>query len=450
MPPQNLEEAVQTADSIVEMLRGLEVGSFDFPVVEDEYTHWIEEQRAWRETVALADQSYHMTGYHVEGPDARQLFNKLSIIDLSESEPGEAKQFIACNPHGDTIGDGILFHLDNEEFVLIGAPIAPDWVQYHFETGDYDASATRQGSAIELPEGEDPAYFRYEVQGPNALDLIDEVIEGPLPETPFFHFDDITIDGYTVNALRHSMSGEAGFEIWGPHEYGKDIKETIMDVGQDYGIRHLGTRSYRSSAPMSGWIEFQLPAVYDSEEMKEYREWLTMEHLASICSIGGSYRSDDITDYYLNPIDLGHEDIIDFDHEFIGREALEEEVKNPQRTKVSLFWDGDDVVDVYASLFKDSGIFKFMDLLDPSWDVAHYDAVLKDGDPIGVSKWPTYTYNERSVVSLACIDRKYSEPGTEVTVIWGEEDSLKPHVERHIETELTATVGAVPPGGDRR
>ena len=40
-------------------------------------------------------------------------------------------------------------------------------------------------------------------------------------------------------------------------------------------------------------------------------------------SIGGSFVSANIEDYYLTPWDLGYGHFVKFDHDFIGREALE-------------------------------------------------------------------------------------------------------------------------------
>lgn len=94
------------------------------------------------------------------------------------------------------------------------------------------------------------------------------------------------------------MSGEAGLEIWGAFEHGEDVKDAIMDAGEEYGIRHLGTKAYRSSGPMSGWVEFQLPAIYESDELRPYREWLPAEGPEANASIGGSYDAEDVTDYY--------------------------------------------------------------------------------------------------------------------------------------------------------
>ena len=72
--------------------------------------------------------------------------------------------------------------------------------------------------------------------------------------------------------------------------------------------------------------------------------------------------------------------------------------------------------------------------------------MLKGGQTIGVSTYTGYTYNERAIVSLAVVNVEDSEPGTQVSVVWGEEGggSPKPTVERHTQVEIRATVAPVP------
>ena len=56
-----------------------------------------------------------------------------------------------------------------------------------------------------------------------------------------------------------------------------------------------------------------------------------------------------------------------------------------------------------------------------------------------------YLANEREMVSLATIDTAFSEPGTEVIVVWGEQPvSAKPAVEEHVQVEIRATVAPSP------
>ena len=75
-----------------------------------------------------------------------------------------------------------------------------------------------------------------------------------------------------------------------------------------------------------------------------------------------------------------------------------------------------------------------------------FDRVTADGETVGVSTWIGYSANEGKMLTLAVLEPEYAEPGTEVTLVWGEEDggSSKPTVEPHVQTEIRATVSPVP------
>jgi len=64
---------------------------------------------------------------------------------------------------------------------------------------------------------------------------------------------------------------------------------------------------------------------------------------------------------------------------------------------------------------------------------------------VGVSTFSGYSYNERSMLSLAMVDPEI-EIGAEVTLVWGEEGggSAKPVVERHVQAEIRAVVSPCP------
>ena len=68
-----------------------------------------------------------------------------------------------------------------------------------------------------------------------------------------------------------------------------------------------------------------MPAAGDlhRRRLKAYRDWLPAKGYEGTGSLGGSYYSDDIADYYFTPYDLGYGPFVKFDHDFIGREALE-------------------------------------------------------------------------------------------------------------------------------
>jgi glycine cleavage system aminomethyltransferase T len=444
MSYQSLADVLQTVGSPVELLRNSQIGPYAFPVVRHEFTNWRDEQRSWREACALFDQSHHMTDLYVKGPDALKLFSALGINSFKNFKVNQAKQFVACTPDGYVIGDAILFYLGEDSFNLVGRPPAANWVQYNLETGGYNASAERdERSAVN--QGRRKAY-RYQVQGPTALQVMEKVTGQPAPEIRFFNIGAFTIAGREVRALRHGMVGRPGWELFGPWEDGEAVRDAIVAAGGEFGLRQVGARTYPTSCLESGWIPSPLPAIYTSEKLAPYRQWLSSKSYEAMASLGGSFYSSDIADYYLTPWDLGYGPFVKFDHDFVGREALEKMIDHQKRKKVTLVWNGDDVARAFKSLSDDGDIIKYIDLPLANYSTLPYDKVLKSGKTVGVSTYTGYTYNERAMVSLAMIDTELSEPGTEVTLVWGEENggSSKPTVERHVQTEIRATVAPVP------
>ena len=446
MAYKNLEEALQAAGSPVKLLRDSQIGPYAFPVVRTEFTNWRDEQRAWRESCALLDLSHHMTDLYVEGPDALKLFSDLGVNTFKNFNVDQAKQFVACTPKGYVIGDAILFPLSETRFNLVGRPPAHNWVQFNLETGGYNAKAERDERSF-VNQGHRQV-FRYQVQGPHAAQVMQKVTGKPAPDIKFFRMDTVNIAGMEIRALRHGMTGQPGWEMYGPWERGNEVRDAIVTAGQEFGIRQVGARAYPTTCLESGWIPSPVPAVYVGNELKAYRQWLTGKSYEATASLGGSFYSNDITDYYLTPYDLGYGQFVKFDHDFIGREAVEKMAAKPRRRKVTLVWNEEDVARVFKSLFHAGGgdIAKYIDLPLANYSTLPYDKVLKDGKIAGLSTYTGYTYNERALVSLAMMDVAHSEVGTEVTVVWGEEGggSSKPTVERHGQAEIRATIAPAP------
>ncbi|MCA3748170.1 MAG: aminomethyl transferase family protein, partial [Rubrobacter sp.] len=268
----SLEEAIARAGSPVELLYNSQAGRRPFPVVPAEFSNWRDEQRAWRESCALLDQSHHMTDLYVEGPDALGLLSHVGVNSFEGFTKDKAKQFVACSPSGYLIGDAVLYHLGQEGFDLVGHPMVLDWVEYHAEAGGYDVALERdENSAVRRGA---PKVYRYQLQGPEAVGLMQEVVEGELPEVRFFNTADVRIGGCRVRALRHGMAGRAGYELSGPWEEREEVIGRILQVGKDYGLRQVGALAYQTATTESGWIPCPLPAIYTGEELRPYRQWL--------------------------------------------------------------------------------------------------------------------------------------------------------------------------------
>ena len=445
MTDRSLEDRLHEVGDPVRMTRNSQIGPYVYPAVPAEFSNWRDEQVAWRETCALFDQSHHMTDLTIRGPDVIRLLSAVGVNSFETFQPGKAKQLVVCNPNGYVIGDGILFFLDEHEVRLVGRPSAHNWVQYHGETGDYDVEFDRDERTAVNPTGRRELY-RFQVQGPTAMQVLEKAAGGELPDIKFFNLGELTIAGHRVRALHHGMSGAPGLELFGPWEDAEDVRAAVVEAGEgDLGLRQVGSRVYATNTLESGWIPCPLPAIFTGDDMKAYREWLPAKGYEGTGSLGGSYYSDDVEDYYLTPHDLGYWGFVKFDHDFIGRDALEAMGEEPKRRKVTLAWNGEDVAAAMRSLFEKGDPVKYIDLPLSNYSTWPNDKVLHDGEMVGVSTFSGYSYNERSMLSLAVVDVDV-ELGTEVTLVWGEEDggSAKPVVERHRQAELRAVVSPCP------
>ena len=444
MNRQSLEDLLQTVKSPVELLRNSKIGPYTYPVVPSEFTNWRDEQHAWQETCVLYNQSFHMTDMYVEGPDALELLTDLGINSFKNFTADKAKQFVACNYDGYVIGDVVLFYLDKNLFNLVGRPSVHNWVQYHCETQGYDAKVERDERAAARQGPIVRKVYRFQVQGPNALEVIQKATGKPVPEVKFFNMTEFKIAGRKVHALRHGMAGQPGFELFGPWPEGDEVKAALVAAGEEFGLRQVGARAYSSNTLESGWIPSPLPAVYTGEKMKKYRQWLPANGYEGMSSLGGSFYSADISDYYLTPHDLGYGSIINLDHDFIGRDALAK--MQPRRKKVTLALDGGEVTRAIGTMFQKGDGAKYFDFPSAVYSTWPYDKVMKGGKTVGVSTWCGYSFNERKMLTLAMVDIEHSKPGTEVVFVWGEEHggSSKPTVERHAQVEIRATVAPVP------
>ncbi len=443
--PKNLEEAIQAAGGPVELLRNSKMGPNVYPVIPAEYSNWREEQMAWQQSCVLFTLSYHMTDLYVQGPGALKLLSDHAINTFKNFTVDKAKQYVPCNPDGYVIGDGILFHLEENLYNLVGRPSIHNWIEYQAAKGKYDVKLERDDRAVDRKGPPVRKVYRYQLQGPAAPQIMQKLLGGkPAPDVKFFNVNHVQIAGVDVSLLRHGMVGQPGWELIGPWADNDRVLEAVMEAGKDFGLKRAGGRTYSSNTLESGWIPSPIPAVYAGDALKPYRESLPANGYEAVASLGGSFYSKNITDYYFTPWDLGYGSMVKFDHDFAGRSALEKMAPGPHREKVTLVWNPGDAEHTFGTLFQKGKAAKYIDFPSAVYAMLPYDRVMKDGKTIGVSTWSGYSYNERAMLSLATLDPAFSKPGTEVTLVWGEGESKRPPVEPHQQVEVRVTVAPCP------
>ena len=406
MAAPSLQDGIDRAGSAVNLLWSGMPGSWTPPVVKPEYSGWRVEQAAWQHSVALMDLSYHMWDTFIEGPDATKMLSEVSANNYENFAVDQAKQFVTVNSDGLLVGDGILLRRGEQDYTLTGRPTAQNWITYHAQRGGYDVSLNSDPDCSRDPNHQ-PPFFRYQIQGPLAQQIIEAAFDGPLPATKFFHTAWVTLADKRFRALRHGMAGQAGYEFIGDYGDHEPVKEALLAAGAQFGLEHVGSLAYPTAQAEGGWVPAPTPAIYDDPDLLTYRQWLPLHTPDGMQPLHGSFYSQNIADYYVTPYELDYGRSISFNHDFLGRDALLALRGAERRHKVTLVMNP---VDVEAALGSDHGI-----VISRA-----KQRVEDDGTLVGKTEFTAYNDPYGTMLSLALVDEAHAKPGTEVTLVWGD------------------------------
>lgn len=404
--------------------------------VPSEFTDTFDEAMSWKTSCSIGDWS-PLWKLMVTGPDALAFFSGLTVNTFLKFDIGQAKHAIFCNGSGKLTGDGVLMRLGEDKFFYQSGPGVP-WAQFQFDKGNFDATCEHVTND----------WFTFQVSGPNSLFLLEQLAGESLRDIGFMRFRETTIAGMPCYALRQGMSGELGYELHGSSLYGRAIYAAIVEAGEAFGLRQIGARTLQvnhvEACFPTSTVDY-VPAMHGEGERAYFEAVRRANPLASldVMKNSGSFELTANSEMYRSPIELGWARNVKFDHDFLGREALEEEIKAPQRKVVTLVWNSDDVVDIYAALFRKEDLPPFMEL--PRHAAEHgvwADAVTKDGSVVGISTSRCYSVFFREMLSLCVIEIALAEPGTEVEILWGKENQAQ--------RRIRATVAPAPYKRDNR
>lgn len=374
-----------------------------------EYTGWIDESMSWKESCYIGDWSW-IQERRLRGPDVEKLLASISVNSFAKVAIGQSKHLIHTNEAGKVIHEGILSRLDDQEYMLFGR--GGYWADHMLRHGNFDVESIEDD------------WYNFQVSGPLAIHVVEKAAGQNMRDIKFMHSGEVMIAGCKVRALRQGMAGEIGYELQGPRAESLAIYNAILEAGKEFGIRRLGGRVSgvnHIEACFPTIIVDYLPAIFEPETTAYLKEFMAaMPTFATTFNVAGSYEGKSISDYYRSPVELGWGKTIKFDHDFIGRNALEEELAHPRRQIRTLVWNADDVTEVFASLFCKGTPYAVMDLPRDQRGYMWADKVTKNGNVVGVATSRGYSYYFREMLSLAVMDVDHAEIGTEVVVLWGE------------------------------
>lgn len=340
-----------------------------------------------------------------KGPDAEKLISDCSINNIYKWKAGKCKHLVALTPDG-LVANHALFLKDSEDTFRTTAGCSVPYIN-GIQSGEYQCEYIVDN------------IFVFQLSGPLSLTILEKVTQTDLHDMGFLNFKPVSIPGIDaeLEVCRIGMSGTLAYELHGKFEVGPVVYDAVYQAGKPMGMKRMGWKDYTVNHTFGGYAQMTVNFL---TSLYQYPDFCATAPFKEVNK--GSVDPADMRARYRTPIECDWAWMAKFDHEFVGREALEKEMANPKRKLVSLEFHVEDLTDVYRSQFTDSP-YKYMDMpcADPQPAGGHQDYVTdKDGNIIGISADPTYSSHFHTMISHAIIDVDKIEEGAEVLVQWGD------------------------------
>lgn len=345
-----------------------------------------------------AEETFH-------GPDAAKLLSDGSINNVYKWKNGKCKHLVALTPDG-LVANHALFMKDDDNTFRTTAGCSVPYLML-LQSGNYQCEyTTRQ-------------IFIFQFSGPLSLTILEKATQSDLRDVKFLDFRPVQIPGIDaeLEIARIGMSGTLAYELHGPAELGAQVYDYVYQIGKPMGMKRMGWKDYTVNHTFGGFaqmtVNFEL-SLYQSPE------FCASAPFSMKCT--GSVDPADLRARFRSPVECDWAWMAKFDHEFVGREALEAEMAAPKRKLVTLEFNPDDLAEVYRSQYTENP-YKYMDMpcAEPQPCGGHQDYVTDgEGNVIGVSAVPTYSSHFHTMIAHAVLDVEQIEEGKEVLVQWGD------------------------------
>ena len=313
-----------------------------------------EEHLNVRHHVGLFDVS-HMGNIFVRGKDAEKFISKITVENASKIKEGMGQYTVLLNNDGNIIDDEVFLHVRNEEYLFIPNASMHEKVAAWMEENNGNVE-------IEDVSNE---YTILAIQGPLSAETLQEILNFDLSIIKFFGCKELRKEDFKINfegerciLSRTGYTGEKGYEMYiYPAEAAMNVFKELLERGGKYGIMPVGLAARDTLRLEKGFM------------------------LACNEFEGGK-----------NPIEAGLEWIIDWQHDFIGKEALLEFKKKEEYEKIA-----------------------FIECIDAGIPRQH-DEIFKDGKKIGVVTSGNFSPCLKKGIALGYINVKYRNVGDEVII----------------------------------
>ena len=386
-----------------------------------EFSGWKKESLSWKEGCYLHAGLNPNFRNRISGPDALQLFKDSCINDFTKFSIGASKHGVMCNKKGNTMAEGMILRTGEDEFENMGHG---PYVDYLAASGKYDIKM----------ENLDSKTFLFQIAGPRSLNVIEAVTGESFKDLEFLWHRPSQIPqsgllkrDIPVRIYRLGVARTLAYEIHGHIDHAQKVYNAVMEAGKKFNIERLGIQAYGMNHTEGGFAQSFIHYLHAWTEDISFMNFLGDTYNEIVSILPGSSGLD-VTKRFANPVELGLGHMITFDHEFTGSEALKLIIDNPKRKIVTLEWNKDDIIAIYASQFDQDHDIQFMDFeANPIWQGylsrTFCDDVYFEDRLIGMSSGRMFSYYYKKMISLGILETEFCEIGKEIEVLWGDPGS---------------------------
>ena len=344
-----VQELKKTALTDVHTELGAKMVSFAGYNMPVQYTGVMAEHQTVREAVGIFDVS-HMGQFILKGEEALDLIQRVTSNDASKLVDGKVQYSCFPNEDGGIIDDLLVYRIDEKAYMMVvnASNIEKDWEWIEsYNTGN-----------VEIHDISDRTTL-LAIQGPKAIETLQNLTDFDLSEMKYYTFKKgvfAGVENVVISATGYTGSG--GFEIYFDNANAGHIWKSIMDSGQEHGIKPIGLAA---------------------------RDTLRLE--MGFCLYGNDI--DDTT----SPLEAGLGWITKFTKEFTNSETLLAQKDNGVERKLVGF-----------------------EMIDRGIARHGYEIVDKDGNVIGEVTSGTQAPSLQKAIGLGYVPSNMIDPGTEIFI----------------------------------
>lgn len=356
----------------------------------------LEESMSWKESCYIHAGLSGIPAIHIDGADALKFLSACSINDCSNWPLHKCKHIVMCNEDGIVCHHALTIRDGENSFRTWNGPV---WLmtvkEQYFKEMDVTFNFTWG--------------FIFQIAGPKSKEVIEKVCAQDISDVKFLESRPITIPTIEeeLEIVRIGMTGNLAYELRGTNELAAQVYDLVYQTGKPLGMKRLGWKTYLVNHTEGGFPQ-------------ENGSFLSP--ISNVTVFSGSFDPEDKSARWRTPGDLDWIWMAKFNHDFIGRAAVEAEAAAPKRKLVTLEWNAEDVLDIQRSYLEEGEPYKQLTIPTAPEPLCggHADRVLKDGKLVGVSSMVAYSYYYRKFISHCSINIDQAELGSEVIIEWGD------------------------------